>query len=84
MIRGPSASASSLQAHELSPFARSFAPRRPTVDWLHSMLSPTVVDSGFVALAVGLNISRFPAVASCFPTIDSSTSKTEFGLAIAE
>ena len=48
------------------------------------MLSPTVVDSGFVALAVGLNISRFPTVASCFPTIDSSTSKTEFGLAVAE
>ena len=48
------------------------------------MLSPTVVDLRFVALAVGLNISRFPVVASCFPTIDSSTSKTEFGLAIAE
>ena len=83
-IRGPSASASSLPARAWSPFARSFALRTLITDWLRSMLSPTIVDFGFVALAVGLNISRFPAVASCFPTTDSSTSKTEFGLAFAE
>ena len=48
------------------------------------MLSLTAVDSEFVALVIGLSISRSPAVASCFPTINSSTSNSEFGLAVAE